>query len=105
TPRALVTCRQEHVQRSFDVDGAGRQRVLNRARYRGQSALVEDDFDSAHRAMDTLVAPELTFHHLDLSVQFAQIGSVAGREVVDDANLIAPLEQGPDEVRPDESCS
>src|SRR5207248_8841058 len=101
-PHALVARGEEDVQRALDVDGARRQRVLHRARHRRQRALVEDDLDAARRRVHALVAPELALDELDVALDVREVVAAAGREVVEDADVVAALEQAADEIRADE---
>ena len=60
-----------------------------------------DDVDSAYRVVDAFVAPQLALD--DLDVEPFEIRSVPGREVVEDAHLVAAVEEGAREVRSDEA--
>jgi len=64
---------------------------------------MEHDLDSARGGVYTLVAPQLAFHDLDLVGELGEVRAIAGREIVEDANFVAALDQGAGEVRPDEA--
>ena len=57
--------------------------------------------DAAHGVVDALVAAELALD--DLDVEALEVRAAAGREVVEHAHLVAPLEQRAHEVRADEA--
>src|SRR5207248_584518 len=78
-------------ERAFDVHGARGERILHRARNGAERAEVIDDFYAADRRMDSLVRAELALDHLDFEP--VEILSVPGREVVQDANLVAAFDQ------------
>src|SRR5581483_11598422 len=102
-PNALVPGGEEDVQRSFDVHGARRQRVLDGARDRSERAEVIDDLPAADRVVYALVAAELSFD--DVDVEAVEVRAVPRREVVEHADLVAALEQRAHEVRADEACA
>ena len=62
---------------------------------------MEDDLDAAHGVVDPLVAAQLALD--DLDAEPVEVRARAGREVVEDAHLVAALEQRPHEVRADEA--
>ena len=64
---------------------------------------MEDELDAAHGVVDALVAPQLPLDHLDVVLEPFEVPAVAGREVVEDANAVAALEERANEVRADES--
>jgi hypothetical protein len=66
---------------------------------------VEDDLGAADRVVDALVAPQLALDEVDVVVDLGQVRPVPGREVVEYPDLVAALEQRPDEVRADEARS
>ncbi len=64
---------------------------------------MEDELDAADCVVHALVAAQLALDDLDVVLEPSQVGAVPGREVVEDANGVAPLEQAADEVRADEA--
>src|SRR4051794_773491 len=94
---ALVARREQHVQRPLDVHGARREWILDRARDGRERALVEHELDAPRRRVHALVRAQLALHHLD--VQALDVGAVPRGEVVQDAHVVAALEQRADEVR------
>ena len=62
---------------------------------------MEDELAAAHRGVDALVAPQLPLDQLD--VEPGEVLAAARREVVEDAHVVAALEQRPHEVRADEA--
>ena len=66
---------------------------------------MEDDLDSSYGVVNPLVAPELALDEVDVPIEPGQIGAVAGREVVEHAHLVAPREEGANDVRADEAGS
>ena len=66
---------------------------------------MEDELDAPHRGVDALVRAEITFHHLDVPPERREVGAASGGEVVEDADVVAALEQRLDEVRADEACA
>ena len=59
------------------------------------------DLHTAHRRVNTLVGAELPLD--DLDVETLEVRSVAGREVVEHANVVAPLDERVHEIRADET--
>jgi len=64
---------------------------LDRAGNTAERAEVEDDLDAAHRVVHALVAAQLSLD--DLDVEAFDVAAVAGGEVVEDAHVVAALEQ------------
>src|SRR5205814_4386184 len=91
--------------RSLDVDRARRQRILNRARHGRQRALMEHDLDVARRRVHALVAAQLALDDLDVTLEIGEVGAVPGREVVEDDDVLAEIQQAADEVRADETAA
>jgi hypothetical protein len=102
-PHAFVAGGEQHVEGALDVDGARGERILDGAGNRAERAQVEDDLGAADRVVDALVAAQLAFDDLDLEAR--EVGAVAGREVVEHADVVAPLEQVANEVRADEAAA
>jgi hypothetical protein len=97
---ALVTRGEQHVERAFDVDRAGGEGILHGARDRAERAEVVDDLDAAHRRVNALVRPQLSFDHLGVA---GQVGAITRREVVQHAHVVPALDQRVHEVRADEA--
>lgn len=102
-PDALVTRREKNVQCPTDVDLARRDRILHRARYRRQRSLMEDDLAPADGVVDALVASQIALDQLNLVLDAREVVAVAGREVVEDPDLVTAGEQFLNEVRADEA--
>ncbi len=64
---------------------------------------MEDDLRAAHGVVNALVAPQLAFD--DAHVEAGEVLAPAGREVVEHAHLVAPLDEGAHEVRADEPAA
>ena len=62
---------------------------------------MEDELAAANRRVHALVAPQLPLDQLD--VEPVEVLAAARREVVEDAHVVAALEQRPHEVRADEA--
>ncbi len=62
---------------------------------------MEDDLGTPDGVVHSLVASELSLD--DLDVEAREVRAAPGGEVVEDADVVAPLEQGADEVRADEA--
>ena len=105
TPDALVSRREKDVERSLDVDGTRRQRIVHGARNGRQRPEVEDDLGPADGVVDALVAAQVAFDDLDVVLEPFEVGTPAGGEVVEHPDVVALLQQRANEVRPDESCT
>src|SRR5262249_35171724 len=72
---------------------------------RREGALVKDDLDPAGRGVDALVRAQVPFDELHVVLEAGQVCAAAGREVVEDADLVAAREERPHDVRPDEPAA
>ena len=63
---------------------------------------MEDDLDAAHGGVHALVRAEVALDDLDLAAERREVPAAARREVVEDADVVAALEERRDEVRADE---
>lgn len=102
-PHPLVACGEQDVQGADHVRGITGQRVLDRAGYRGESGLMEDEVATANRVVHALVALDVTFDELDVVEQPGEVFAVASGEVVKDAHTVAIRKQARDQARPDEA--
>ena len=66
---------------------------------------MEDDLDAANGVVDTLVAAQLALDDLDVVLDSGQVRAVAGGEVVEDADVVAALQQRMHEVAADKTGS
>ncbi len=64
---------------------------------------MEDDVAALHRGVRALVTADVPFDEVDVVRDMPEVRPAAGREVVEDANLVAELEESRDEMRPDEA--
>ena len=64
---------------------------------------MEHELGAADGRVDTLVAPQLSFDHLDVRLEAGEVRAASGREVVEHAHLVAAREQRSNEVRADEA--
>ena len=63
---------------------------------------MDDEVRASHRLLDVVQIADVPLDHLDASLQRNQTLAFPGREIVQHSHLIAPLEQAPYDVRPDE---
>ena len=100
TPASLAASRTLSVPVTFtslELSGSWIERG-----HRRQRGLVEDDVAALDGREHTLEAAEVALHDLDVLRDVEQVAPVARREVVEDADIVAALEQRVDQMRPDE---
>jgi hypothetical protein len=66
---------------------------------------VEDHVDAADGGVHALVRTEIALDQVDVVLQLREIGATPGREVVEDANVVAALEQRANQVGADEAAA
>src|SRR5581483_12430351 len=91
TADVLVAPREQDVQRPVDVDGVRGERVLNRAGDGAERPEVVDELGAAHGVVHALVAAQLALD--DLDVELVEVRPETGREVVEDADVVATSDE------------
>ena len=99
----MVACRGEHVERAQGVHLARSNRILDRTLDGGQRRLVEDEVDAQHRSDDLVWAPDVSLHDLQVGLEPSEVRPASGREVVENSDRVATLQEASNEVRADEA--
>src|SRR5690606_17450395 len=93
---ASVAGGNEQVQRAGDVDGEGGLRIGDGARDGGQGGLVIDQLDTVDGTAEVVLVAEVALDQLDVVLDVGDVAAVAGREVVEDADVGAIGEEAID---------
>jgi len=101
----------QHVQEAADVHLVGGDRVFQRTRHGAQRRLMQHEVDAFNGAAASVQVANIAFHEgkarpllgRDRGTHFIQIALVTGCEVVQARDGLVQLQQGFQQVRPDEA--
>ena len=93
----------QHVDRARAAGRVAVQRAVDAPLDRGQGRLVENAIDARDRAIDRSGIDDVALDEFDGVAEAAQIGQIAGAEVIEHADAVAARDQRLGDVGADES--